>query len=435
VLGWSAALTLISALLAGLLPLLHATRADVRDTLASDSRSATSRKGAERARQGLILGEIVLAVVLLAGAGLLIRSLLAIQRIDPGFDARGVLTLRLTLPPAYRDEATTLFFRDLIDRVAALPGVRAAGAASQLPPMGAFETQFQLEGVDATGQTLPSADITVASREYLVSLGAPLMVGRGFSAMDGPETLPVAVVNQAFVSRYLADRSLGRRIALGGSDADRRWIEVIGVVADVRNRGLTAPPKPEIFVPMEQQAVWNQLFLLIRADGDPRALLPLVRREVAALDPAQPVYAVQTLEEALAEKVFPQRAAMTLLSIFAAMAVALAAVGIYGLTSYAVDARTREFGIRMAVGADAGAVVRMVLGQVLRVVIAGALFGLGLAAVLARAASALLFEVAPGDPFTLVAVALSFGIGAAVAGFLPARRASRISPSVALRHE
>jgi putative ABC transport system permease protein len=436
VIGWSVALTLVSAFLAGLLPVVHAARADVRETLVSDSRNATGGKGAERTRRSLILGEIVIAVVLLAGAGLLIRSLSAIQRVDPGFDPRGVLTLRLTLPPTYRDQAVTHFFRDLIDRVAQLPGVRAAGTASQLPPMGFFEMNFQIEDREETGQALPRSDITVASREYLSALGAPIVSGRGFSDTDGMSSPPVAIVNRSFVARFLWDEApLGRRIGIGESGADRRWFEIVGVVENVRNQGLTVPTQPEIFVPMEQQAVWNQLFLLIRADADPRALLPFVRREVAALDAAQPIYAVQTLEDALTEMVFPQRAAMILLAVFAAMAVVLAALGVYGLTSYVVDARKREFGIRMAVGADGGAVVRMVLGQVLRVGIAGAVVGLGLAFVLGRAASALLYEVSPGDPVALGAAALSLGVVAAVAGFLPARRASRVDPSVALRHE
>jgi putative ABC transport system permease protein len=438
VLGFSALLAIVAGLAVGVVPAIQATRTDPHDSMKSDARGATAGRGARRLRHAFVVAEIALALVLLAGGGLLIRSLLRLQQVDPGFDPAQVLTMRLTLPrEKYEGAAVNQFFQELVDRVARMPGVRGASAASQFPPSGPFDTQFQIEGHDRPAQgALPQANITVATRDHFGTLGVPLRVGRGIAATDGPDTPLVAVVNETFARRFLAGANpVGRRISIGDPRPNRPWAEIVGMVGDVRNRGLRESVEPEIFIPMHQQTVWNQLFLLVRTQADAKAALAGVRREIMAMDPEQPVYAIQTMEEAFGNSVFQQRTAAILLGSFAALALVLAAVGIYGVVAHAVGARTQEIGIRMAVGAGRGHVVRLMLRQVLGLALAGLAIGLGLALALGRAASSLLFEIGPGDPLTLAAVSALLGAVAVLAAWTPIRRATRVDPVVALRYE
>ena len=438
VLLWSLGLAGVAGVLVAILPALQATHTEPHETLKSDGRAGASRGGV-RLRQTLVVAEIALSVVLLLGSGLLLRSFINIQRVDPGFDPEGVITMRLTLPQEkYRSgEAITSFFEELTRRVQAVPGVRSAAMASQFPPQGPFSSQVEVEGSAAAGQMLPTANTTVASRDLFRTLGIALRRGRDFTGEERPEAARQVVVNEAFAERYLSDRDpIGARIRLAGRGGPGPWAEIVGIVSNARNAGIAAPVRPEVFIPMEQgRDAWNQLFLLVRSAAPGTSLLPSIRAAVASLDPEQPVYAIQTLEEALAVSSFQTRVSTVLLAIFAGVALVLAAVGIYGVMSYSVTARTQEMGVRLAVGAQRRDVIWLVLRQVVLLSLLGLAIGVGLLLLAGKALARLLYGVSPADPVTIVAVTTLLGLVALLAAWTPAWRASRVDPIEALRYE
>jgi putative ABC transport system permease protein len=438
VLAWSLALVPAAAVLVGLIPALQATRTDPHDSLKSDGRTIVSRR-ASRLRHTLVVAEIALAVMLLLGAGLLMRSFINIQQTERGFDARGVLTMRLTLPRERyaSSEAINAFFARLLDRVEAIPGVSSAAMSSQFPPMATFGAQIQIEGAQASGVSLPTASTTIVSRRYFETIGVRILGGRGFDQTDRPGAPRVVIVNQAFADEYLHGRPpVGARIRIGPDQPDASWSEIVGVVGDARNRGLASAVRPEVFISMEHgRDTWNQLFLLVRSARPSTAILADVRKAVSSVDPEQPIYAVQTLEEAIAQSSFQQRIAAILLGLFAAIALALAVIGIYGVMAYAVTARTQEMGLRLAIGAQRADVIWLVLGQVLRLSAAGLAIGVALLAATGRAARGMLYGVTATDPVTIAAVTCALTLVALAAAWLPAWRASHVDPIEALRYE
>ncbi len=356
---------------------------------------------------------------------------------DTGVDGRGVLTMRLTLPSnKYRTgEALTGFFEGLARRVETLPSVQRAGLTSQFPPLEFLRSRVMVNGaVPADGSPLPSANLTVVSGRYFEALGIALRRGRAFDTRDRAGSARVAVVNETFASRYLGANPIGARIQTGDNPAASPPAEVVGVVADTANVGASEPPAPEVFVPLGQR-LDNQLFLVTKIAGEPRSAVSAIRQTVASLDPDQPVYSIQTLDEAFAASTVTQQLSTVLLAMFAGVALVLASVGIYGVTSYAVRSRTQEIGIRMAMGADRGTVIWMVMRQVLAVAAAGMALGLGAVLLSRRLLTSVLFGVSALDWPTLAGTAVLFGAIALLAAWRPAAAASSVDPVVALRCE
>jgi predicted permease len=434
----SLALAVASGLLVALIPALQATRTDPHDSLKADTRTGAGPRG-RRARQGLVVAEIALAVVLLLAAGLLVRSFLRLHQVDPGFDPRGVLTMRLTLPSERygSDEAITSFFERLLDGVRSVPGVTAAAAASQFPPLEFSSSQIEVEGAPATGATIPTTNVTIVSRDYFKAMGIALVAGRVFDDRDRPGAARAVVVNEAFVARYLSGRSpIGARARPASRSGQMPWSEIVGVVRSARNQGIARPPQPEVFISMERgRDAWNQLFLLVRSDRAPEALTADVRAAVRAIDSEQPIYAIQTLDEAIALSTFQQRLATQTLGVFAFVALVLAAIGVYGVMSYSVTARTQEMGVRLALGAQRREVLWVVLRQVLGLSAIGLAVGLGLVLATGRVLADLLYGVRPHDPLTIGLGCAALAGVAVAAAWIPARRASRIDPIEALRYE
>jgi putative ABC transport system permease protein len=424
----------LTSVLIGVLPAWHASSSNHEAALRSEGRTSTPGRGAQRLRFGLVIVEVALTTVLLVGAGLLINSWSRLNSVDPGMRLDDVLTMRLTLAPEkYKGEAIPNFFNQLIERVRATPGVSDAAVASLFPPMSFSQSQVKVDGQQvARAGELPSALFTIVSPGYFTTLNIPVLAGRTFTDADRGQAPPVAVVNETFARQVLGSgQPLGRRV-----EFNERWLEIVGVTRDTRNAGVKVPARPEVYLSMGQAPrAWNQYYVLIAAHGDALALLPEARRAIASIDPEQPVYAIQTLEDAFAFSTLRERASTALLGAFAALALILAAVGIYGVMSFAVASRTREIGVRMALGADAAAVRQRVVVQAATLVAVGLAIGLAASFALRQAISGLLFGVMPHDPVSFLVAALVLGIAGISAAFWPARRASRVDPIVALRYE
>ena len=397
----------------------------------------------QRFRQALIVGELAAAVLLLVCAGLMMRSLRAMQQVPLGFEPRGVLTLRVALAnDSYpTSERTVAFYERLVDEVRRLPGVTAAGAVRSLP-LGATigDWGLDVEGYVETPGREAKGDWQVVTTGGLEALGERVVDGRGFTAADRAEAAQVALVNETMARRYWADgKPLGRRIRMG-SDGARPWITVVGVVQDVRHNGITAAVKEKFYRPHAQFHVSTgfaprAMTLVVKTDGNPQALANPIRRVVAALDPNVPVAAVRPMSEVVGDTLAASTFTGLLLGLFAALALALAAVGIYGLLSYLVSQRTREIGIRVAIGASRHDVVSLVLRKGLLLTGAGLASGLVLAFGATRLMRALLYGVASVDAVTFIAVPVVLLLVAVGASYIPAVRATRIDPLLALRSE
>jgi predicted permease len=436
VLSFALLLSLATGVGFGLLPALGASRTDPVRSLQDRSAGAPPRRLA--VRDLLVIAQVAGSLVLLVGAGLCLRSLSHAQAIDPGFDPGRALVFSLDLVAQGYDEARgAAFYAALQDRLAALPGVTDVSFATDLPlTLGGPPRR----GVRVVGyEPGPGEDMEIPSSfvgaRYFETMRTPLVRGRGFTVDDAPGTPPVVVVNEAFVRRYWPGRSgLGERLVLGWGDGEEITLEVVGVARDGKYGTLGEAPTPFVFYP-HRQLYRSQMAVVVRTERDPAALGPELRRQVHALDPTMAVYDVKSLAAHLGTALYPARAAATLLSLTGVLALLLAAIGLYGVLSYLVSLRTREIGIRMALGARREDVVRHVVGRGLRLAGAGLAIGLVLAAAVTHLGSFLLYGTSPLDPVTFASVVGLLVAVALVAAWTPARRAARVEPVVALREE
>jgi putative ABC transport system permease protein len=436
VLAFTAAVSILTAAICGFAPAIAGSRTDVQDALKNGVRQFGSGPRQATLRHAFVVAEIALAVVLLVGAGLMLRSFEALRRVNPGFDARNVLTMRVQLPPArYPDDGQrTRFFADLTARVSAIPGVRSAGVVSSLPLAGlGAATNFTIEGEPPArlGQEHTTA-VVVCDNRYFRTMNVPLRRGRLFTEREMREKSNVVVVSEAFVRQYFANGDpLGKRVTIAMTDPDVPTT-IVGVVGDTKAVDLVAPPRPTAYWPHPQLA-YSGMTLTVRTDTDPLAFVGAVQREIASIDKDQPVSDVRTMTQWVARSLGEARFSSTLLALFAGLALLLAAIGIYSVMSYAVSQRTSEIGIRVALGADQRDIVALIVGNGIRLAAVGLAIGVGLAAVLNRAITALLYRTTGTDPLAFATAIAVLGAVAMTASYLPARRASRVAPSEALR--
>ena len=441
VLLFALAVTLLTAVLFGLAPALRGGGQPPGAAMREGGRGGTVGRGATRLRSGLIVAEVALAVVLVAGAGLMIRSFERLTAVDPGFRPEGLLMAQLALPSRDYPDITSVaaFHSRLATRLGALPGVVSVSGASDLPLYEAPpNVDFEIEGLPATepGEPARSGDLVFALPDYPATMGIRMVEGRFFTPSDDVEAPRVAVVNRTAARLFWGDRSpLGSRIRTAG-DPDREWATVVGVIEDVKWEALEAEHRQAYYMPVAQPA-WrpSTLFYTIRVAGDPLALGPAVHRSVAEMDRRLPVIRLSQMDALVGESVARPRFIMVLLTLFGGMALSLGAIGIYGVVSYAVTRRRRELGIRMALGAGRRSTAGLVLAQGLRLALIGVGLGLVVALATTRLMAGLLYGVSPTDPLTLAAVCAVLVAAAAAACWIPARRAVRLDPVTALRAE
>ncbi len=440
VLAFTLLVSLATGILFGLAP-AFSSRHVTHDALKEGGRGGTAGAGSQRLRGALVVAEVALSLTLLVGAGLLIRSFLRLQDVDTGFRPEGVLTMRISLPEEKypKIEQTRVFYRELLDRIRRLPGVDAAGGATGLPlsPTGWSGTTTVDSQAVQPSDTTPEADQRPVFPGYFEALGIPLVSGRYFDQRDTEKAAPVAIIDETMAKTYWPKEDpIGKRLKQGGRQSPEPWRTIVGVVRHVRYRTLESPSRVEFYWPYDQTSFGlGSMSLAIHTSSDPRSLAGVVQRQVQALDPDQPVYRIRTMSELMSESMARRRLSMFLLAIFAAVALALAAVGIYGIMSYSVAQRAHEVGIRMALGARSFDVVRMVLGQSLGLTLAGIFAGLLGSLALTNLLSSLLFNVKATDAATFFLVALILALVGLVASFVPAYRATTVDPVDALRQE
>jgi len=436
-LAFTAAVTLLTGLIFGLVPALQASKPNLTETIKdAGGRGATEGGRRQFVRGSLVVLEMASALLLLVGAGLLIKSFWRLQRIDPGFNPNNALTASVTLPSRKYPEENqqSAFFQQLLEKVRALPGVQAAGASNVVPLGGDYVLGFVIEGrpplPPGAGQ---STNYYAVSSDYFKAMGIPLLRGRVFTEQDTRNSTRVAVISESMAKRVFPNEDpIGKRIHVTNGPTVFR--EIVGIVGDVKHYGLDQDTTLQTYEPYTQQP-FSFMTLVVRTAGDPTNLTSAIRNQVLSIDKEQPVSGVRTLEQRVSTSIAQQRFSMLLLGVFAAVAMVLAAVGIYGVLSYAAAQRTHEIGIRMALGARAGDVLKMVIGQGMKLTLAGVALGSGAALALTQLMKRLLFGVTAADPMTYAVIALSLTLVALFACWIPARRAAKVDPMVALRRE
>jgi len=442
-LAFTLVLSIATGVAFGLVPALSSIRADLNSILKTTGRSTTGNRSRGRMRDVLVICEIAACVVLLGGAGLLLRTLFSLEQVNPGFRADHVLTAQIALPETrYQGFNVALFYKHLIDRVQSLPGATATGVARYLPFGGSdaslnFLIEFRPVVLSADQ---PRAKYRAASSGYFSAMGIPLLKGRYFNDSDGEHTPKVAIINEATARQFWPNEDpVGKRISSGIDGAS--WNTIVGIVGNVKHAGLDAQNNPEIYyhylqVPPDlMNYVECTMTLVVRTSTDPAALASPIQNEVRAIDPNQPVFNVRTMEELVQGSVAQPRFRALLLAVFAGLALLLAAVGLYRVISYSVTQRTNELGVRTALGAQASDILKLVIAHGARLAAIGLGIGLVLALGFAKALSRLLFGVGALDPITFGATAIVILALALVASYVPALRATRIDPAVALREE
>jgi putative ABC transport system permease protein len=440
VLGFTVGISVLTGLLFGLVPAFHSSKTGLTESLKEGGRGSGDLGRRNGIRSLLVVSEVAVAVVLLVGAGLLIQSLWRLQHVDAGMKPENVLTFNVVLPEVrYSEDKQWQFYKELQSRIATLPGVQSTSSVFPLPFSGdRFSISFKIDGRPVAPKDEPSADFFTTDGGYFKTMGIPILKGRDFDQRDQHRSTPVIIVSQEFARQHFPNEDpIGKRVEPGissyeGEDSPMR--EIVGVVGDVKHRGLNTEVKPTYYVP-QTQVPFPQMVVVAKTSSDPHALIKAANSEVAALDKDLPMFRARTMEEYISASVTTPRFNTTLLSIFAGVALILTIVGLYGVMSYAVAQRTNEIGIRLALGAQSRDVLAMIIKQGLWFVVVGLVLGLIGAFALTRLMTGLLFGVATNDPLTFGAVALLLFLVALLACYLPARRATRVDPMEALRCE
>lgn len=441
VIAFTFGIALLTSLIFGLIPALHASRPQVEQSLKDASRGSTGGTRSHRLRSAFVISQFAFSLVLLVGAGLLIRSFAELRAVQPGFDAKGVVTFWQSLPQVRYGEENqqTQFFDKLLAKLTSLPGIEGAGIVSPLPFSGSEQNRtFTIVGQSAPAEGMePAASLLTTDGAYFRAMHIPLKSGRAFDARDGEDAPPVIMINETFAQKYFPHQNpLGQKVYVGRSAADGKPPrEIVGVVGTAKHSALAAPDEPEFYIPFTQSPDRYSDIVVRTSQPAPGGLETMIRRAVLEVDPQQFVPTIKPLPELVSQTLSQSRFNTALLAVFAAVAIILAAVGIYGVIAYTVTQRTREIGIRMALGAQKRQMLGLILRQSLTMAAIG--IGLGLAGAFAatRLLRALLFGVAATDLLTYGAVVVLLGAAALLAGLLPARRAMKVDPVIALRHE
>ncbi len=438
-LGFALLISLLSGIFFGLAPALQASKVGLTESLKKSGRG-TGGEDKGRLRATLAVSEIALAVVLLLGAGLLLQSFFHLMRIDPGFNSRHVLTFQLDAPGGPESAQLPAFFREAVARIRALPGVSSASAAASLPLTGDnIAGSFEIEGQPTPMGSRPSADFNAVEPNYFHTIGTALISGRDFTAQDNSKSTPVVIVNRTLMRLFFSNQNpVGKHlrpgIGNGYAPGDAPMREIVGVIEDIKQSRPGAEAAPEIYAPLAQSP-FDTMFIVARTANDPASIVQAARQQVASLNKNLPIYHVKTLDQYFMDSVAEPRFISLLLSGFATLAVLLACLGVYGVVSYAVIERTHEIGVRMALGADRSKVLHWILLKGLLLAFAGVTIGLAGSFALVHLVSSLLFGLRATDPVTFAAGTVAVLSVAGLASYIPARRAAKVNPMVALRHE
>jgi predicted permease len=440
VLGFTLLVSLLTGVIFGLIPALQASMFNPNETLKEGGRESSAGSRGNRIRGFLVIAEVAVSLVLLIGAGLLINSFMRLRSVDPGFKTDNLLTMKIVLPDLkYPDHARrSAFYTDLLQRVEALPGVKSAAVTTNLP----LYRQGNSVGTEIEGRPAPppGQEIIIVTRvvspKYLTTMGIPLLRGRQFGPEETTKMPGSVIISESMARRYWpGEDPIGKRLTPGRNAGPDDWFQIIGIAKDIRQFELNAESKPQMYLPYVQADFFAPGDLVVKTDVDPIGLAATVRRAVWEIDKEQPVSNIKTMDEIAAESVARQRFSMLLLTIFAAVALVLAAVGIYGVMSYSVTQRRSEIGIRMALGAQKSDVLKLTVGKGLKLVLIGVAFGLAGAFALTRLMASLLFGVGATDPGTFITISVVLVSVALLANYIPARRATKVDPLAALRYE